>query len=115
MAKPKKKNIGVELEFKLPFRIEKKEGWFIACCPVLDVYSQGKTEDKAKRNLIESLQAFLFSCIERGTLDAVLKECGFKYEKITSARKHPRFKKENYVDIPLFMLAPPPKDEHCHA
>jgi len=44
------------------------------------VHSQGKTEVQAKKNLIEALSLFLESCHERGTLDAMLKECGFERE-----------------------------------
>lgn len=107
-------SVKVEVGFKLPFHIEKKEGWYIACCPVLDVFSQGKTEKKARKNLIETLKAFLTSCIERGTLGAVLKECGF-----VSATSPPRIetflKKEDYIDIPLHLLAQSSKGAHCHA
>ena len=66
------------MEIKLPAKIIKKSKWYVASCTVLDVSSQGSTEKKAKNNLIEALSLFFISCIERNTLDAVLKECGFK-------------------------------------
>ena len=73
-----KKTETAELRLQLPVRIERKDKWYIASCPVLDVFSQGKTEEKAKKNLTEALSTFLISCFERGTLEAVLKQCGFK-------------------------------------
>jgi predicted RNase H-like HicB family nuclease len=68
----------ITLTFKLPCVIEKKEKWFVASCPAIDVVTQGETEEQAEKNLRESLCLFLTSCIERGTLGTVLKECGFK-------------------------------------
>ena len=68
----------VEIKIKLPVSTKKKAKGFISYCSVLDVYSQGSTEKEAKKNIMEALKLFLISCFERGTLDAVLKECGFK-------------------------------------
>jgi hypothetical protein len=58
-----------------------------AGCPAFDVASQGKTVNKAKSNLGEALIAFFISCIERGVLDSVLKECGFKSAKKPSSAR----------------------------
>jgi predicted RNase H-like HicB family nuclease len=68
----------MQIGFKLPFEIKKEDDWYIASCPVLDVHSQGKTEKQAKKNLVEALYLFLISCFQRGTIDDVLKECGFE-------------------------------------
>ncbi|MBF0103493.1 MAG: hypothetical protein HQK77_21540 [Desulfobacterales bacterium] len=66
--------------FWLPIKIKKRKKWFVSSCPILDVCSQGETEDHAKKNLIEALSLFLTSCYERNTLEAVLKECGFTFQ-----------------------------------
>ncbi len=56
----------------------KQEGkWYIASCLPLDVHSQGHDEGEALRNLAEAIKLFVESCYERGTLDQVLKDCGF--------------------------------------
>lgn len=47
---------------------------YVSYCPALDVYSHGDTEEKAGANLIEALRLFVQSCIERDTLDPVMKE-----------------------------------------
>jgi len=51
---------------------------YISSCPILDVVSQGETEEEAKNNLVEAVTAFAISCFERGTLEKVLEQCGFK-------------------------------------
>ena len=109
---------GVEFTCKLPVKIKKEIKCFLASCPVLDVHSQGETEEKAKKNLVEALSLFLISCFERHTLEAVLQESGFrpaiKY-KIPLAKQ-----KENpndYIDIPLPFKINHQKSltEKCHA
>jgi len=104
------------MEIKLPAKITKKSKWYVASCQVLDISSQGATEKKAKKNLIEALTLFFISCIERNTLDAVLKECGFKKATIYPATpKSPKIKKEDYVNVPLNLLWAKSKPDQCHA
>lgn len=89
---------------KLPFNIEKKGKWYISSCPVLDVCSQGRTEKRAKENLIEAVSLFFMSCIERNTIDDVLRECGFlEFQTITQKSVKPKSTK-NFIDIPLYLL-----------
>lgn len=68
----------IAISAKLPIQIRKKGKWYISSCASLDVVSQGRTEKKAKENLDEAISLFLMSCIERNTIDEVLRECGFK-------------------------------------
>ncbi len=56
--------------------VRRKGKWYVACCPVFDVVTQGETERKAVANLTEALREFLLSCFERGTIDEVLKDAG---------------------------------------
>ena len=70
--------IEVNFEVVLPFAVKREGKWYISGCPILDVYSQGTTQKKAVTNLVEALQVFLLSCFERGALDQVLRDCGFK-------------------------------------
>ncbi|HET9180051.1 MAG TPA: type II toxin-antitoxin system HicB family antitoxin [Terriglobia bacterium] len=67
----------VKAEFRL-FGVMKREGgWYIAHCPPLDIYTQGRTLSEAKKNLVEASELFIVSCIERGTLDQAMRELGF--------------------------------------
>ncbi len=98
-------SIAITLTAKLPIEIKKKVKWFVASCPALDVVSQGKTEEEAKKNIAEALTLFLRSCLERGTLDAVFRQCGFKsvVEQDKEAASPPIG--QEYVDIPLHFLS----------
>ena len=86
---------------KLPIKITKKEKWFVAACPALDVASQGEDVDTARKNLKEALFMFLRSCYERGTLDAVLKDCGFSPAMAPAPDVYPP---EETIDVPLYLL-----------
>ena len=70
---------------------KEKPGMYIAYCPALDLYSQGATSKEARKNIIEAVQLFVESCIEGGTLDDVLRECGFHAagEKMPRKRQKP--------------------------
>jgi predicted RNase H-like HicB family nuclease len=115
MAAIKEKTETVELRIQLPVRLDRKDKWYIASCPALDVFSQGKTEEKAKKNLAEALNAFLISCLERGTLEAVLKQCGFKPAKEARIPKRKLDKDEEYLNIPIPLLAKFKSADYCHA
>lgn len=95
------KNNLASFEFvaKLPYTLKKRKKHVLASCPILDVHSQGETEKKAKANLQEALSLFLISCIERDTLDVVLKDCGFK-----AASAKIKFSPQSYVEVPIPFL-----------
>jgi len=92
----------LRLEFRLPAGVKKKGRLYISQCPLLDVYSQGGTRTEALDNLREAVRLFLQSCLERGTLERVLKESGF--ESATDTGPLPRGKQE-YVKVPLSLIA----------
>ena len=89
------------LAFKLPVKITKRAKWYLASCPILDVHSQGKTKELAKRNLIEALSLFFITSLERGNLDNVLAECGFTP---TGDGEIPSFPAKDYIDVPIHLL-----------
>jgi len=93
----------IVFQVKLPCKTTKRAKWFLASCPILDVHSQGNTEETAKKNLVEALSLFLASCFERGTLDAVLKKCGFSpFHGITGSPKTiPIMGRGNYINVPI--------------
>jgi predicted RNase H-like HicB family nuclease len=107
--------LNIQFDVRLPIKIEKGEKYYVASCLAFDVASQGKTVNKAKSNLGEALTAFFISCIERGVLDSVLKECGFKSAKKPSSARRPSLKKEDYIEIPLNLLADQAERNRCHA
>jgi len=106
----------VIVQIALPITVIKKRKWYVACCPTLDVHAQGDDKEKAIESLKETLELFLASCYERGVLDEVLKESGFSVNsEATKTPKRIRVPKENYVNIPLYLLSNNPSTLQCHA
>ena len=60
-----------------PIEVKKEVRYYFASCPTLDVWACGKTQVDAVKNLKDTLQLFLAHCFDRGTLEMVLKGCGF--------------------------------------
>ena len=58
----------VQFTMTLPARFEQDGDVVVASFPTIDVVTQGRTREEASRALIEAAQAFIESCIERGTL-----------------------------------------------
>lgn len=82
-------SIKIIAQAKLLVKVEKYEDGFISSCPSLKLYSQGKTLEKAKKNIESSIETFFTWCIKNETLDEALKQLG--YNKITqrSLKKTP--------------------------
>lgn len=59
-------------------RLIRKKHWVVAYCPELDLYSQGDSEEEAKRNLEEAVHIFLDETSRMGTLAQVLTESGYQ-------------------------------------
>jgi predicted RNase H-like HicB family nuclease len=91
----------IQAEFQLFGSIRQRGGWYIAHCPPLDITTQGKSPEEAKKNLIEACQLFISSCLERGTLDQALKELGFVPLQNDRARNTPPGMFSFPVPIPL--------------
>jgi predicted RNase H-like HicB family nuclease len=112
--KGRRKMERVKFEVTLPATIKKKANYWVSSCPALDVFSQGATEEEAKKNLEEALKLFLISCYERGTLDAALKECGF--DIVNQTEKQPRHKSStHFVHVPIYLLARGRCTSQCRA
>ena len=100
----------VKIEFTVPAEVREADqtsapsgggAYYISVCPPLDVFSQGETEEAALANLAEALQLFVESCYERGTLEEVLKDCGFALAgNDTEVAEH-----ERVVRVPLPLVA----------
>lgn len=104
------------MSFTLPMKLTKDNGWYISCCPILNVYSQGQSEKEAEKNLIEALVLFFESCIERGTLTQVMQEAGFQVEREVSVKVQRQKKSSTkYIDVPIHLVAPKNHESLCHA
>ena len=108
------KLLNIRFNMQLPVVITKKERLFVSYCPAIDVASQGITEDEAKNNLIEAVSLFLVTCFEMGTLDAVLKECGFVPGISLQETSNPS-ENVDYIDVPLPFMIDMGTSHRCHA
>lgn len=95
-------------------RKDDQTGVYVAFCPTLKLYSQGKDEVRAKNALEGAVQLFLQTCIRQGVLDMALKGCGFA-EVAQTAALSPKQMIGEFVtiekydetfefDVPLYLL-----------
>ncbi|MDR2800431.1 MAG: type II toxin-antitoxin system HicB family antitoxin [Desulfovibrio sp.] len=56
--------------------------YWIASCPELDLATQGETFERAESNLREAVTLFIESCLQRGTLEEVLRRAGYSKARI---------------------------------
>ncbi|MCD4780048.1 MAG: type II toxin-antitoxin system HicB family antitoxin [Candidatus Omnitrophica bacterium] len=80
------KKINFSLNLKLPVQIIKENDAFVAYTPALDLSTQGDTYEEAQQMFEELINVFFAELIEMGTLEKVLKECGW-IEVKTKAKK----------------------------
>jgi predicted RNase H-like HicB family nuclease len=69
--------IKLDIQLRAFVRQETRRRW-IAVCPMINVATQGTSEADAKRCLREAVALWFENCIERGTLQQALRECGFR-------------------------------------
>jgi predicted RNase H-like HicB family nuclease len=91
----------VGIVFRLPAVLTRDDDWVIATCPPLDVASQGRTDDDARANLVNALTEFLLSCLERQTLDTVLRAVGFAPGSPTPAEERDVATDTEVLSVPL--------------
>ncbi|MDR4507419.1 MAG: hypothetical protein MRJ65_04125 [Candidatus Brocadiaceae bacterium] len=66
------------MKLQLIIEVWKKGQWFLARAPELDLVSQGKTPEEARRNLLEVINIQFEEMKDMGTLEEYLLECGFE-------------------------------------
>lgn len=89
----------VTFTVSFPIEVKKEVQYHIASCPVLDVWAYGKTQQRAVESLKDTLQVFLTHCFDKGTLEMVLKGCGFTSMKKSLCRDATYQISE--IDVPL--------------
>lgn len=107
--------IKIQFIAQLPLVIKKRRNHFLASCLILDVHSQGETEELARKNLTEALTLFFQSCFERGTLDTVLKECSFKANADLEKTANKPAGRYDFIDISIPLFANEHEYHECRA
>lgn len=79
----------VEITLSLACTVKRdgRDRW-VTGCPVLDIFSQGKNPQDAKRSLEEAISLWVEDCLERGTLEEALRDAGFYKVHPTALRAH---------------------------
>ena len=49
----------MEIQVPFPVIISKEGKWFVASCPLLDVATQGKSEEEVKENMVDLINDYL--------------------------------------------------------
>lgn len=90
------------MTLKFTGRLTKKRNVVVAHCPELDVYSQGYSEEEARKNLREAVRLFLEEAERIGTLEQILEEAGF-YRRASYQWQSPStvFAEDVHLDIPV--------------
>lgn len=78
--------VKISLHLICTIKRDGRERW-VAGCPALDLFSQGRTEKDAKHFLVKAIEIWVEDCLERGTLDEALREVGF--DKVHSEALRP--------------------------
>lgn len=102
------------IQFRFFCTVKQEENWIISSCPALDVHSQGKTDDEARKNLIEAISLFLETCLEMNSLDAVLKQIGYQPVQEIPDLMDSGEAEGCYLDIPLYLMGPGNAQNHAH-
>ena len=88
-------------DIKVTCNVKPDEVGFVSRCPEFDVFSQGKTEQSAIKNLKEAVELFIETCCECGTLLDVLRESGYEF----SRRKPTPIKDGHMMEIPFSLVS----------
>jgi predicted RNase H-like HicB family nuclease len=104
------------IELKVGIETSREGKWYISSCPALDIVSQGETIKEAKEMIEDAIELFITSCIERGTLKEVLKDCGWVKVEQSLIKKQTRSQKlSDFVSIPFPIILPEAqKISGCH-
>ena len=77
--------VNLVIEFLPPDPCEDRQAWIVRC-PEIDLYTQGDTYEEAAENIKDALQGWFEVCMEHGTLEQVLAECGISPMRIASIK-----------------------------
>ena len=52
------KRINMDI-ISFPILISKEGKWFVASCPMLDIATQGRTEEEVKENMVDLIEEYM--------------------------------------------------------
>lgn len=84
---------------RVKMQILQENGQYVALCPELHLSSYGDSLESARKSLVEAIHAFIFECIEMGTLEYVLDESGMVM--MNGAWQTPAVIQEDRLDVAI--------------
>lgn len=103
----------VLFQVRIPVTAGREGDWVVACCSLLDLASQGRTEAEAFDNLREAAELFFESCYRRGTLTDVLHEAGLEPRNYPAESN--KADRARWLKVPLSLVAANAGPDNCHA
>lgn len=71
----------MEIQFNVQMWRDEETNCYIVYVPQLDVFSSGSTPEEARKNIRDAVHGFLETAKEMGTLEQILEEAGFSFDK----------------------------------
>ena len=71
----------MDMKYNLPVVYLQEGKYIIAYTPALDLSTQGRTLEEAKKNFHEAVELWFESCVEMGTLEKALANLGWQIRK----------------------------------
>jgi len=106
----------ITITFRVPIKVQREGEWIVSCCEIFDVASQGRTEEEARRNIVEALGLFFQTAYEMGTLEEIMKECGFSPDVSGAEEANPSLPGEEVLNVPLsFIISQKMHVDRCRA
>ncbi len=68
----------MKLNFSLSVSVMREDDRFVAYSPAIDLSTSGKTHQEAKKRFQEAASVFFEEVVERGTMEQVLQELGWR-------------------------------------
>ena len=96
----------ISKNYKIPVGIRKDGDLYISRCESLDIYSQGVSLKEALGNIHEAITLFIEGCIEIGTLDQVISDCGLSVVQDQQFDIHECGSDDlHYLNVPISLIA----------
>lgn len=92
----------LEVKYRGYLKLSDATGLYVSFCPMLDIMSQGRTQEEARASLDDAVRLFVTHCFRRGILEQALKRRGL--EPVDSAT-------EISGDVEGISVRPAPKEE----
>jgi predicted RNase H-like HicB family nuclease len=90
----------IEFNLAIATRKDEESGVYVGFCPMLKLYSQGRTAQEAEDAAVSAATLFIGTCYERDILHSVLRDRGLK--KIVAKPKLAHGEEGQYISVQGF-------------